>query len=128
MREAVPPEEATRILTRPGCSQQGWGCPVTLSLPGEFLPLPSPTSPVLRKDGANATRKPVEAQVSVNARNLNGQQKNMEIRRVNEGDAIYYIGEISISGPEILVFDIAATPSTESTPITAQLRREFFSD
>src|SRR5689334_6635225 len=61
---------------------------------------------VLRKDGANASHKAVEAQVSVNARNLNGQQKDIEIRRVNEGDAIYYIGEIGISGPEILVFDI----------------------
>jgi len=83
---------------------------------------------VLRKDADNIARKAVEAIVAVSARNLNGQQKSMEIRRVNEGDAIYYIGETGISGSEILVFDISATPNNESTPITAQLRREFFSD
>jgi len=83
---------------------------------------------VLRKDGTPAVRKPVEAAVSVDARNLNGQLKPMELRRVNEGDAIYYIGETGISGSEILVFDIKATPASESTPIAAQLRREFFAD
>ena len=83
---------------------------------------------VLRKDPATSARKAVEATVSVNARNLNGQLKEMTLRRVNEGDAIYYIGETSISGSEILVFDIKATPANESTPIEAQLRREFFSD
>jgi esterase/lipase superfamily enzyme len=83
---------------------------------------------VLHKDAASSARKPVEATVTVDARNLNGQLKTMEVRRVNEGDAIYYIGETGISGSEILVFDIKATPSGESTPITAQLRREFFSD
>jgi hypothetical protein len=83
---------------------------------------------VLRKEPDKIGRKAVEAVVAVSARNLNGQQKSMEIRRVNEGDAIYYIGETGISGSEILVFDISATPNNESTPITAQLRREFFSD
>jgi hypothetical protein len=83
---------------------------------------------VLRKDPDSAARKGVEANVSVDARNLNGQMKTMEMRRVNEGDAIYYIGETGISGSEILVFDIKATPANETMPITAQLRREFFSD
>ncbi|HYM35360.1 MAG TPA: DUF4426 domain-containing protein [Steroidobacteraceae bacterium] len=83
---------------------------------------------VLHKDAASAARKPVEAAIRVDARNLNGQIKNMEIRRVNEGDAIYYIGETGIAGPEILVFDIKATPTNESAALTAQLRREFFSD
>jgi Domain of unknown function (DUF4426) len=83
---------------------------------------------VLRKEPANTMHKAVEAAVSVDARNLNGQMKPLELRRVNEGDAIYYIGETGISGSEILVFDIKATPANESTPITAQLRREFFAD
>jgi uncharacterized protein DUF4426 len=83
---------------------------------------------VLHKDASTPTRKAVEATVAVDARNLNGQMKPMEMRRVNEGDAIYYIGETGISGSEILVFDIKATPANESTPIAAQLRREFFSD
>ena len=83
---------------------------------------------VLRKDPASTASKPVEAAVTVDARNLNGQLKNIALRRVNEGDAIYYIGETGISGSEILVFDIKATPANESTPLEAQLRREFFAD
>ena len=51
--------------------------------------------------------------VTVDAYNLNGQLKDMEMRRVSEGEAIYYIGEVSISGAEILVFDIAVTPHGE---------------
>jgi hypothetical protein len=82
---------------------------------------------VLRKDGA-AEGKPVEAKVSVDAYNLNGQLKAMPIRRVNEGTAIYYIGETGINGAEILAFDIKATPTNDTMVLEAKLRREFFSD
>jgi hypothetical protein len=83
---------------------------------------------MLRKDADNAPRKPVEAQVSVDAYNLNGQLKDVQVRRINEGEAIYYIGEVAISGNEILVFDIKATPTGEATPLTAKFKREFFVD
>jgi hypothetical protein len=82
---------------------------------------------VLRKEGASEG-KPVEAAVSVDAYNLNGQRKDLPIRRVNEGSAIYYIGETGISGAEILAFNIKATPVDDSTVLEAKLRREFFSD
>ncbi len=82
---------------------------------------------VLRKEGASEG-KPVEATVSVDAHNLNGQLKQVSIRRVNEGAAIYYIGETGITGQEILAFDIKATPVNESLVIEAKLQREFFSD
>jgi Domain of unknown function (DUF4426) len=83
---------------------------------------------VLRKDAAQTPRKPVEASVQVDCYNLNGQLKNIEVRRVTEGDAIYYIGEVTIAGAEILVFDITATPTGEAAPLTAKLKREFFSN
>lgn len=82
---------------------------------------------VLEKQPAPAHRKPVEAAVKVDAYNLNGQLKDMEIRRVAEGEAIYYIGEVSIGGAEILVFDIAVTPTGSSTPLTVKFQREFHS-
>jgi Domain of unknown function (DUF4426) len=83
---------------------------------------------VLRKEANHAPRKPVEAAVQVDAYNLNGQLKGLEMRRLSEGDAIYYIGEVSISGSEILVFDISVTPQGESTPLEVKLKREFFSN
>jgi hypothetical protein len=80
---------------------------------------------ILKKEAPNTPRKPVEGNVQVDAYNLNGQLKNLAMRRVSEGDAIYYIGDVSISGTEILVFDIAVTPAGESTPIEAKFKREF---
>lgn len=80
---------------------------------------------VLEKQAAPAHHKPVEAAVTVDAYNLNGQLKDLEIRRVAEGEAIYYIGEVSIGGAEILVFDIAVTPAGSTTPLTVKFQREF---
>jgi len=82
---------------------------------------------ILRKQADHAPRVPVDAEVAVDAYNLNGQLKNLQMRRVSEGEAIYYIGEVSISGNEILVFDISATPTGESTPLTVKFKREFYS-
>ena len=81
---------------------------------------------ILRKEADHAPRKPVDGAVQVDAYNLNGQLKNIEIRRLSEGDAIYYIGEVSISGQEILVFDITVTPTGETTPIKVKFKREFY--
>jgi hypothetical protein len=81
---------------------------------------------VLHKE-AGAARKPVEADVKVDARNLNEQLKDLELRRVSEGEAIYYIGEVSISGSEILVFDITVTPSGTQAPLSVKFTREFVS-
>jgi hypothetical protein len=52
--------------------------------------------------------------------------KGIEMRRVSEADGIYYLGEVSISGAEILVFDISATPTGEGAPLKVKLQREFF--
>lgn len=82
---------------------------------------------ILRKQADHAPRVPVDAAVEVDAYNLNGQLKNLQMRRVSEGEAIYYIGEVSISGTEILVFDISATPTGETTPLTVKFKREFYS-
>ena len=79
---------------------------------------------VLRKEADHAPRKPVDADVKVDAYNLNGQLKNVEVRRISEGEAIYYIGEVSIAGAEILVFDISVTPAGEAAPLTVKFKRE----
>lgn len=82
---------------------------------------------VLHKE-AGGPAKPVDAAVTVNARNLNGQVKDVALRRIAEGEAIYYIGSAGISGAEVLVFDISAVPSGQTAPIGATLTREFFAD
>ena len=75
---------------------------------------------VLHKEAGTA-RKPVEADVKVDARNLNEQLKDLELRRVSEGEAIYYIGEVSISGTEILVFDITRDARRHASAAVGQV-------
>ena len=83
---------------------------------------------LLHREAEGAPLLPAEGTVSVNAYNLTGQLKNLEVRRISEGTAIYYIGEVNISGSEILIFDIKATPTGESEVFTAKFQREFFTD
>lgn len=78
-------------------------------------------------DGATATTAS-DAEMTVSAHNLNGQTKDLTLRRITEGTAIYYIGDIDISGNETLVFGIKATPSGSATALEATLTREFFSN
>jgi hypothetical protein len=82
---------------------------------------------VLKKNPGEAT-KPVDAEVTVGVHNLNAQVKDTTVRKVTEGEAIYYIGEVSIGGSEILVFDINAKPAGESQTLDLKFKREFFAD
>jgi hypothetical protein len=79
---------------------------------------------LLRK-GADGRTTPVDGKVNASAYNLNGQLKSLEMRRVTEGDSVYFIGEVGISGTEILVFDIDATPLDRPGKYTVQFKREF---
>jgi hypothetical protein len=72
--------------------------------------------------------KPVDGTVSATAHNLNGQLKSLTMRRVQEGPAVYFIGEVGISDDEILVFNIDVEPATGGGRRTVQFKREFFGD
>ncbi len=82
---------------------------------------------LLRKS-ADGRSTPVDGTVTATARNLNGQLKNLQVRRITEGQSIYFIGEVGISGNEILVFDIDASPAEQAGPFSVQFKREFFAD
>ena len=82
---------------------------------------------LLRKNPDGSTT-PVDGTVTASAYNLNGQLKDLEMRRITEGTSFYFIGEVSISGAEILVFDIGAVPSGQQSKYSVQFKREFFAD
>lgn len=86
------------------------------------------TVSILHKEADHAPRRPVDGDVQADAYNLNGQLKNLELRRISEGEAIYYIGEVSISGTEILVFDITIRPEGDPSPLKVKFKREFYSN
>ncbi len=75
-----------------------------------------------------ADNKSVTADVPVKTVNLTGQLKNVTMRQVNDGEAIYYIGEVTIANRETLIFDISVTPEGVEKPSEVRFKRQFFSD
>ena len=75
-----------------------------------------------------ADNKAVAADITVQAANLTGQLKNISLRRINEQDAIYYVGELAVANRETLNFDISVMPEGASTAAEVHFRRQFFTD
>jgi len=73
-------------------------------------------------------RKMPDGTVTASACKLNGQLKDQQTRRIPERVSVCSIGEVGISGEEILVFDIDATPVGQAAKFRVQFRREFFAD
>lgn len=82
---------------------------------------------LLRKDADGKTH-PTDGTVTATAYNLNGQLKDLQMRRITEGASVYFIGETGISGNEILVFNIQVSPPGQSEKYQVQFKREFDSD
>jgi DNA-directed RNA polymerase specialized sigma54-like protein len=70
----------------------------------------------------------VPAEVTVKAVNLTGQLKNVPMRRIQEQEAIYYIGEVAVANRETLIFDISITPQGADAPSEVRFKRQFFTD
>lgn len=70
----------------------------------------------------------VSAAVTVKTVNLTGQLKNITMRKIEEGEAIYYIGEVAIANRETLVFDISVTPDGVEQASDVRFKRQFFTD
>ncbi|MGB5246052.1 MAG: DUF4426 domain-containing protein [Woeseia sp.] len=66
--------------------------------------------------------------VSVKTVNLTGQLKNVNMRKIEEQEAIYYIGEIPVANSETLVFDITVVPEGVESPIEVRFKRQFFTN
>jgi hypothetical protein len=74
------------------------------------------------------SRTSVPATVSVKTVNLTGQLKTVNMRRIDEQEAIYYIGETPVANRETLIFDISVTPDDATTPSEVRFKRQFFTD
>ena len=69
---------------------------------------------------------PVPGSVTAQAVNLNGQFKDLTLREVREGEAIYYIGDVAVANDETLVFTVDATPVDETSRFSVRFQRQFF--
>ena len=69
--------------------------------------------------------KPVTAAVSARAVNLNNQTKVLEMRKIEDAGAIYYLSEFPITDQETLVFTIEVAPATAPAE-TVTFRQTFY--
>lgn len=74
------------------------------------------------------THTAVTADVAVRTVNLAGQLKNVTMRKIQEGDAIYYIGETGIANRETLIFNISITPEGATEASDVSFTREFYTN
>ncbi len=76
----------------------------------------------------DGTDKAVTAEVTVKTVNLTGQLKNVTMRKIEEGDAIYYIGETPVANQETLIFDITVRPEGVEEASDVRFKRQFYTD
>lgn len=69
---------------------------------------------------------PVKARVQAKATNLTGQLKDIEIREIHDGDAVYYISIFPVADKEVLDFTIHVKPENDGGPYVVQMRQQFF--
>ena len=80
---------------------------------------------IIRKSDNTA----VTADVTVETRNLTQQLKNVEMRQIDEQDAVYYIGETRVANLETLIFEITVKPEdSERTSDVIRFQRQFYTD
>ena len=70
----------------------------------------------------------VPAEVTVRTVNLAGQLKNVTMRKIQEQEAIYYIGETAIANRETLVFNISITPEGATDASDVRFTRKFYTN
>lgn len=80
---------------------------------------------IIRKEAGTIGRA-VPGSVAASAVNLTGQHKNLTLREINEGDAVYYIGELPVANEETLVFSIDVTPMNESSRFSVRYMKQFY--
>lgn len=80
---------------------------------------------MLSKDGSPG-HTPVGGSVVARVNNLTGQTKNVDMQQVTEGDAIYFIGVVSVANNETLNFNIDATPQGQQDPLQVKFQQQFF--
>jgi hypothetical protein len=74
------------------------------------------------------TGQSVQADVAAQAINLSNQVKEIDMREVTEGSAIYQLGDFRITDQEILNFTIDVKPKGETQTLTVKFRQQFFAE
>jgi hypothetical protein len=80
------------------------------------------------KDHAGTAGIATTATITVKATNLIGQLKDIQLREVREGNAIYYISDFPVANRERINFILTVKPTGATRSYTAKLNQEFYID
>ena len=80
------------------------------------------------KELPGTTGVPVKAKVTATATNLTGQSRDIEMREVLDGDAVYYLADFRVTNQETLDFKLDIQPDGASSHFQASLRQQFFTE
>ena len=69
----------------------------------------------------------VSADIKASATNLTGQLRNLELRKIEEQNAVYYVSDFSVANRETLDFSVQVTTADGATG-NIKFRQEFFSN
>ena len=83
---------------------------------------------VVQRKKAGSPNEPISGSVTAKTSNLTGQLKNMTLRKITEAQAIYYIGEVSVTNGETLNFDITVVPEGSDEPLNVKFQQQFFTN
>lgn len=70
--------------------------------------------------------QPLHAHVESSAVNLAGQRKDIRMREVRDGTAIYYIGEFGVSHEETLKFNVRIRPQGTQRILQVEFSQDFY--
>ena len=66
--------------------------------------------------------------VRATAKNLSGQLRSLDVRKVPDGPAIYYLATFAVNNEETLDFEIQVTPQGRDAPYVVKFRQQFFTN
>jgi hypothetical protein len=70
--------------------------------------------------------QPVHARVDASAKNLAGQYRDIRMREIREGNAIYYIGEFGVANEETMNFKVQVRPQGERDFYEIEFSQDFY--
>jgi hypothetical protein len=77
----------------------------------------------------NADKKtPVKATVTGKATNLAGQPQDLKFKKVDEGDAIYYLGQFGYTNGQVFRLSINVQPDPNKPAFKVNFEQKFYED
>jgi hypothetical protein len=82
----------------------------------------------IMQTNADGTMSPVAGQVEGRVTNDNQQVRFLAFRRIQEGDAVYFIAEYQYGTAELLTFNVTARPTGHNEELPVRFSHALFND